>query len=107
MVDRCTQRGDVLKEKTLLCYGNAFKGISLSSWRKTQLQINSAVLLTDHLYSVIKHHYPHWRGLHQNTPAPIHRTQGLGECFDEYNNNVHLPHPSQSLDLNAALMFFL
>lgn len=38
--------------------------------------------------------------LSQDACGPIHRAQGVNECFDEYENDVsHVLRPLQSLDL--------
>ena len=48
---------------------------------------------------MVKHFYPSGSGLFQH--APIHRAQGVTECFDEYENNVnHMRWPSPSPPLN-------
>ncbi len=47
------------------------------------------VVLSDHLYHMMKHFYP----------APIHRVRGVTEWLDEYENDVnHMLWPSQSPD---------
>ncbi len=59
------------------------------------------VVLSDHLYPMMKHFYPDGSGLFQDDSAPIHRARGLTEWFDEYENDVnHMLWPSQSPDLN-------
>ena len=59
------------------------------------------VVLSDHLYPMMKHFYPDGSGLFQDDNAPIHRARGVTEWFDEYENDVnHMLWPSQSPDLN-------
>ncbi len=59
------------------------------------------VVLSDHLYPMMKHVYPDGSGLFQDDNAPIHRARGGTECFDECENDVnHMLRPSQSPDLN-------
>ena len=59
------------------------------------------VVLSDHLYPMMKHFYPDGSGLFQDANDPIHRERGVTEWFDEYENDVnHMLWPSQSPDLN-------
>ncbi len=59
------------------------------------------VVLSDHLYAMMKHFYPNGRGLFQDDSALVHRAQGVTEWFDEYENDGnHMLWPSQSPDLN-------
>ena len=59
------------------------------------------VVLSDHLYPMMKHFYPDGSGLFQDDNAPIHRARGVTEWFDEYGNDGnHMLWPSQSPDLN-------
>lgn len=50
------------------------------------VHLRDETLLTDHLYSLMKHVYPHGCGIFQEDSAPIHRAQGLAEWFDEEKN---------------------
>ena len=47
------------------------------------------VVLSDHLYPMMKHFYPDGSGLFQDDNAPIHRARGVTEWFDEYENDVN------------------
>ena len=59
------------------------------------------VVLSDHLYPMMKHFCPDVSGLFQDDNAPIHRARGVTEWFDEYENDVnHMLWPLQSPDLN-------
>ncbi len=59
------------------------------------------VVLSDHLYPVMKHFYLDGSGLFQDDNTPIHRARGVTEWFDEYENDVnHMLWSSQSPDLN-------
>ncbi len=59
------------------------------------------VVLSDHLYPMMKHFYPDGSGLFQDDNAPVHRARGVTEWFDEYENDVnHMLWPSQSPDFN-------
>ena len=61
------------------------------------------VVLSDHLYPMMKHFYPDGSGLFQDDNTLIHRVRGVTEWFDEYENYVnHMPWPSQSPDLNPT-----
>ena len=65
------------------------------------MQINTntnqyKVVLSDHLYPMMKHFYPDGSGLFQDDNTPIHRAQGITEWFDEHENDVnHMLWPSQ------------
>ncbi len=62
------------------------------------------LVLSDHLYSVMKHFYPDEIGLFQDDNAPIHRARGVTEWFDVYENDVNnLLWPLQSPDLNQYI----
>ena len=47
------------------------------------------VVLSDHLYPIIKHFYADRGGLLKDENAPIHRARGVTEWFDEYDNDVN------------------
>ena len=66
-------------------------------------RVTAKVVLSDHLYPMMKHFYPDGTGLFQDDNAPIHRARGVTEWFDEYKNDVnHMLWPSQSTDLNPT-----
>ena len=61
------------------------------------------VVLSHHLYPMMRHFYPDESGLFQDDNAPIQRARGVTEWFDEYENDVnHTLRPSQSPDLNPV-----
>lgn len=60
--------------------------------------IRTAALLTDYLYTMMKHFYPGRRSLFQFDSAPIHRAWDV-------NDVNHMPQPSESRDLNKQLLY--
>ena len=78
-------------------------GGSVMLWREFcwhgqgSLQINTKVVLCDHLYPMMKHFYPDGSGLLQDDNVSIHRARGVTGWFDEYENDVMM-----SPDLNPA-----
>lgn len=59
------------------------------------------VILSDHLYPMMRHFYPDGSGLFQDDNAPLHRSQEVTQWFNENENDVnHMLWPSQSPDLN-------
>ncbi len=61
------------------------------------------VVLSDHLYPMMKYFYPDGSGLFQDDNAPIHRAGGVTEWFDENENDVnHMLWSVQSPDLNPV-----
>lgn len=84
-----------------ICYAvGAFCTIHLEG-RITANQYN--VVLSDHLYPMMKHFYPDGSGLPQDDNTPIHSAWGVTEWF-EYENDVnHILWPSHSADLNPVL----
>lgn len=45
------------------------------------------VVLSDHLYSVMKHFHPNGSGVFQDVNSGVHRARGVTEWFDEYEND--------------------
>lgn len=59
------------------------------------------VVLSDHLYPMMKQFYPDGSSHFQDDNAPIHRARGVSEWFDEFEKDVnHMLWPSRSPDLN-------
>lgn len=56
------------------------------------LRLNTAnhyrVILTDYLYSMMKHFYTVGNGVFTNDPTPIQSARGFTESFDEDRNDV-------------------
>ncbi len=76
----------------LFCCGGHFTGMVWVS--EGSLQI-SKVVLSDHLYPMMKHFYPDGSGPFQNDNAPIHGHEGSLNVFNEYENDVnHTLRPS-------------
>jgi len=84
-----------------LCYAFCWHGLGPLVPLERRVTANQyKVVLSDHLYPMMKHFYPDGSGL-QDDNAPIHRARGVTEWFDEFKNNVnHMLWPSQSPDLN-------
>lgn len=82
---RQIQTSDKLKE--LIFSGMVWVWLSLLDGCIIAYQFK--VLLTDHLYLIMKHFYPNGSGLLQNYSSPIHRPWGLTEWFMEGKNDVN------------------
>lgn len=78
-----------------------FAGKGLSPLRGKVTENKHNVLLTDHLYPMMKNSYPDGSGLIQDDSAHIRCTGGMTGCFDQDENEVNqMLWPSQLTNLN-------
>ncbi len=71
----------------MLCCGGHFAGIVWVHLKGRVTANQYKVVLSDHLYPMMKHFYLDGSGLFQDDNAPIHRAGGVTEWFDEYEKS--------------------
>ena len=75
--------------------------------REGRVTANQYKVVSDHLYSTMKHFYPDEGGLFLDENASIHQARGVTDWSDEYESDVnHMLWPLQSTLLKHFMLDF-
>ena len=86
-VDAASVRDAAVQRRTRTCAAHASCVSQALEGRVIANQYK--IVLSHHLYRMMKHFYPDGSGLFHDDNATIHRARGVTEWFDGYENDVN------------------